>query len=131
MVNVSGHRLSTAEIEAALLENEYVAEVAVVGVDDEITGQSVVAFVTLKQQPERRDIRKDLKKQITRSIGSLALPRTIHLVSDIPKTRSGKITRRILRKILSDDMENIGDTSTVVNPAAIDIVVDVVLGPKK
>ncbi|KAJ5345712.1 Acetate--CoA ligase [Penicillium brevicompactum] len=131
VVNVSGHRLSTAEIEAALLENEYVAEVAVVGVDDEITGQSVIAFVTLKQQPEGRDIRKDLKKQITRSIGSLALPRTIHLVSDIPKTRSGKITRRILRKILSDDMENIGDTSTVVNPAAIDIVAGVVLGLKK
>ncbi|CAG8943755.1 unnamed protein product [Penicillium salamii] len=131
VVNVSGHRLSTAEIEAALLENKFVAEVAVVGVDDEITGQSLVAFVTLKEQPEGRDIRKDLKKQITRSIGSLALPKTIHLVSDIPKTRSGKITRRILRNILSDDLENIGDTSTVVNPAAIGIVSDVVLESTK
>lgn len=131
VVNVSGHRLSTAEIEAALLENTFVAEVAVVGVDDEITGQSVVAFVALKEQPQGRDIRKDLKKQITRSIGSLALPRVIYLVSDIPKTRSGKITRRILRKILSNDTENIGDTSTVANPAAIGIVAEVVLGAKK
>ncbi|CAG8159752.1 unnamed protein product [Penicillium salamii] len=131
VVNVSGHRLSTAEIEAALLENKYVAEVAVVGVDDELTGQSLIAFVTLKEQPKGRDIRKDLKKQITRSIGSLALPQAIHLVADIPKTRSGKITRRILRKILGDDMENIGDTSTVANPAAIEIVADVVLGPKE
>ncbi|KAJ5875445.1 acetate--CoA ligase [Penicillium subrubescens] len=130
VVNVSGHRLSTAEIEAALLECEFTAEVAVVGVGDSLTGEALVAFAVLKSQPPDRDVRKDLKQQVLKSIGSLAVPRTVYLVQDIPKTRSGKITRRILRKILADDVGSIGDISTVANPAAIDSVAATVLGSK-
>ena len=114
VVNVSGHRLSTAEIEAALLENHNVAEAAVVGVNDELTGSAVNAFVSLKENPNDVEAqKKELILQVRKSIGPFASPKGIYIVPDLPKTRSGKIMRRILRKILSGEEDQLGDTSTV------------------
>jgi len=114
VVNVSGHRLSTAEIEAALIEHHAVAEAAVVGVSDELTGQAVNAFVAIKEGNEINDqLRKDLILQVRKSIGPFAAPKAIFVVPDLPKTRSGKIMRRILRKILAGEEDQLGDTSTV------------------
>lgn len=113
-MNVSGHRLSTAEIEAALIEHHSVAEAAVVGIADELTGQAVNAFVAIKEGNEINDaLRKDLILQVRKSIGPFAAPKMIHVVPDLPKTRSGKIMRRILRKILAGEEDQLGDTSTV------------------
>jgi hypothetical protein len=113
---VSGHRLSTAEIEAALIEHAAVAEAAVVGVNDELTGQAVNAFVALKEGHEHGDqMKKDLVLQVRKSIGPFAAPKAIFTVDDLPKTRSGKIMRRILRKILAGEEDQLGDTSTVSN----------------
>jgi hypothetical protein len=114
VVNVSGHRLSTAEIEAALIEHNAVAEAAVVGVADELTGQAVAAFVAIKNGNETNDaLRKDLIMQVRKSIGPFAAPKAIHVVPDLPKTRSGKIMRRILRKILAGEEDQLGDITTV------------------
>jgi acetyl-CoA synthetase len=114
VVNVSGHRLSTAEIEAALIEHHAVAEAAVVGITDELTGQAVNAFVAIKDGNEINDqLRKDLILQVRKSIGPFAAPKAIFVVPDLPKTRSGKIMRRILRKILAGEEDQLGDTSTV------------------
>jgi acetyl-CoA synthetase len=114
VVNVSGHRLSTAEIEAALIEHHDVAEAAVVGVADELTGQAVNAFVSFKNGVETTDqLKKDLIMQVRKSIGPFAAPKAILIVNDLPKTRSGKIMRRILRKILAGEEDGLGDTSTV------------------
>jgi acetyl-CoA synthetase len=114
VVNVSGHRLSTAEIEAALIEYKAVAEAAVVGISDELTGQAVNAFVAIKDGNEINDqLRKDLIQQVRKSIGPFAAPKAIFVVPDLPKTRSGKIMRRILRKILAGEEDQLGDTSTV------------------
>lgn len=114
VVNVSGHRLSTAEIEAALIEHPAVGEAAVVGVADELTGQAVNAFVSVKDGNEVTDaLRKEFIMQVRKSIGPFAAPKAIHIVPDLPKTRSGKIMRRILRKILAGEEDQLGDTSTV------------------
>src|SRR6201996_1515770 len=114
VVNVSGHRLSTAEIEAALIEHEGVAEAAVVGINDELTGQAVNAFVSLKDGVDPGEqTGKDLILQVRKSIGPFAAPKAIFVVEDLPKTRSGKIMRRILRKILAGEEGQLGDTSTV------------------
>ena len=114
MVNVSGHRLSTAEIEAALIEHKAVGEAAVVGITDELTGQAVNAFVAIKDGNEINDqLRRDLIQQVRKSIGPFAAPKAIFVVPDLPKTRSGKIMRRILRKILAGEEDQLGDTSTV------------------
>ena len=114
VVNVSGHRLSTAEIEAALIEHHAVAEAAVVGINDELSGQAVNAFVAIKDGNEINDqLRKDLILQVRKSIGPFAAPKAIFVVPDLPKTRSGKIMRRILRKILAGEEDQLGDTSTV------------------
>lgn len=113
-MNVSGHRLSTAEIEAALIEHHAVAEAAVVGINDELTGQAVNAFVAIKDGNEINDqLKKDLILQVRKSIGPFAAPKAIFVVPDLPKTRSGKIMRRILRKILAGEEDQLGDTSTV------------------
>ena len=118
VVNVSGHRLSTAEIEAALIEHHQVAEAAVVGINDELTGQAVNAFVSLKEGNETNDqVKKDLVTQVRKSIGPFAAPKAIFVIEDLPKTRSGKIMRRILRKILSGEEDSLGDTSTVSKAA--------------
>lgn len=114
VVNVSGHRLSTAEIEAALIEHHAVAEAAVVGVADELTGQAVNAFVAVKDGNVVDDaLRKEFITQVRKSIGPFAAPKAIYIVPDLPKTRSGKIMRRILRKILAGEEDQLGDTTTV------------------
>ena len=120
MVNVSGHRLSTAEIEAALIHHPAVAEAAVVGVSDELTGQAVNALVAIKDAfSDSPELRKELVTQVRKSIGPFAAPRSVYVVADLPKTRSGKIMRRILRKILSDEEDQLGDTSTLSNPSVV------------
>lgn len=123
---VSGHRLSTAEIEAALLEHPNVAEAAAVGINDEMSGQAVNAFVAIKNK-DANDITDDLKKefilQVRKSIGPFAAPKAIWIVSDLPKTRSGKIMRRILRKILANEIDQIGDTTTLVDPSVVDKII--------
>jgi acetyl-CoA synthetase len=114
VVNVSGHRLSTAEIEAALIEHPAVAESAVVGINDELTGQAVAAFVAIKDGNEpSEELRKAFILQVRKSIGPFAAPKQIYIVPDLPKTRSGKIMRRILRKVLAGEEDQLGDISTV------------------
>jgi acetyl-CoA synthetase len=114
--------LSTAEIEAALIEHHAVAEAAVVGINDELTGQAVNAFVAIKDGNEVNDqLKKDLILQVRKSIGPFAAPKAIFVVPDLPKTRSGKIMRRILRKILAKEEDQLGDTSTVSIPSCIPI----------
>ena len=111
---MSGHRLSTAEIEAALIEHHAIAESAVVGVADELTGQAVNAFVAIKDGNEANDaLRKEFILQVRKSIGPFAAPKAVYIVPDLPKTRSGKIMRRILRKILAGEEDQLGDITTV------------------
>jgi len=132
VVNVSGHRLSTAEIEAALIEHHQVGEAAVVGINDELTGQAVNAFVSLKQGNETNDeVRKDLVMQVRKSIGPFAAPKAIFIIDDLPKTRSGKIMRRILRKILAGEADQLGDTSTLADPSVVDQIIKTVDESKK
>ncbi|KAH7040149.1 uncharacterized protein B0I36DRAFT_310042 [Microdochium trichocladiopsis] len=132
VVNVSGHRLSTAEIEAALIEHAAVAEAAVVGVADELTGQAVAAFVSVKDGSESSDaLRKDLILQVRKSIGPFAAPKAIYIVPDMPKTRSGKIMRRILRKILAGEEDQLGDITTLSDPTIVGKIIDTVHAAKK
>ena len=132
VVNVSGHRLSTAEIEAALIEHQAVAEAAVVGISDELTGQAVNAFVALKDGHEANDqLRKELIQQVRKSIGPFAAPKAVFIVVDLPKTRSGKIMRRILRKILSGEEDSLGDTSTLSDPSVVDGIISTVQASRK
>lgn len=129
---MSGHRLSTAEIEAALIEHHAVAEAAVVGVHDELTGQAVAAFVSLKDGHDHTDaLRKDLILQVRKSIGPFAAPKAIYTVPDLPKTRSGKIMRRILRKILAGEEDQLGDTTTLSDPSVVDVIIETVHASKK
>lgn len=129
VVNVSGHRLSTAEIEAALIEHHLVGESAVVGYADELTGQAVAAYVSLKSNVEVDDleaIKKELILTVRKEIGPFAAPKLILLVDDLPKTRSGKIMRRILRKVLAGEEDQLGDISTLSNPQVVAQVIEVV-----
>lgn len=127
VVNVSGHRLSTAEIEAALIHHEAVAEAAVVGIADDLTGQTVNAFVSLKDAfSNSAEMRKSLTLQVRKSIGPFAAPKAVYVVDDLPKTRSGKIMRRILRKILSGEEDQLGDTSTLSDPSVVDAIIKTV-----
>ncbi|CDR43334.1 CYFA0S11e04280g1_1 [Cyberlindnera fabianii] len=134
VVNVSGHRLSTAEIEAALLENPIVAESAVVGFADELTGQAVAAFVALKDKSsasKSTEISKELILTVRKEIGPFAAPKLIILVDDLPKTRSGKIMRRILRKILAGEEDQLGDVSTLSNPQVVEQLIAAVKDKSK
>ncbi|KAI5953379.1 ACS2 [Candida jiufengensis] len=127
VVNVSGHRLSTAEIEAALIEDSRVSESAVVGINDDLTGQAVIAFVALKQQPKQEDelnLRKELVLQVRKTIGPFAAPKSVIIVHDLPKTRSGKIMRRILRKISSNEADQLGDITTLMNPQSVASIIE-------
>ena len=131
-MNVSGHRLSTAEIEAALLEHHQVAEAAVVGVNDELTGQAVNAFVALKEGNETTDqVKKDMVMQVRKSIGPFAAPKAIFIVDDLPKTRSGKIMRRILRKVVAGEEDGLGDISTLSDPSVVEKIIEVVKYSRK
>lgn len=137
VVNVSGHRLSTAEIEAALIEHHLVAESAVVGYADELTGQAVAAYVSLKSNFKADDkdtveaVKKELILTVRKEIGPFAAPKTILLVDDLPKTRSGKIMRRILRKVLAGEEDSLGDISTLSNPGVVSQIIDVVKATRK
>ena len=120
---MSGHRLSTAEVEAALLQHPGVSECAVVGVNDEMTGQAVYAFVSLKPEfnsESDQATQKELTLQVRKNIGPFAAPKRIVLIGDLPKTRSGKIMRRILRKLSAGEGDQLGDLSTLAEPAVVD-----------
>lgn len=119
VMNVSGHRIGTMEVESVLVEHEGVAEAAVVGVTDEITGQAITAFVTLKEgTAETEAMAEDLKKHIVDKIGALARPKRIIFARDLPKTRSGKIMRRLLRDLIEKRI--LGDVTTLADPAVIE-----------
>ncbi len=112
MINVSGHRLSTIEVESALVSHPLVAEAAAVGRPDEIKGQAIAVFVTLRGATASDQLRDELKKHVRKEIGALAQPDDIRFTSALPKTRSGKIMRRLLRDIASGK-EQVGDTTTL------------------
>jgi acetyl-CoA synthetase len=134
VVNVSGHRLLTAEIEAALIEHDLVGELAVVGYSDDLTGQAVAAYVSLKADPAAHEveaIKKELILTVRKEIGPFAAPKLILLVDDLPKTRSGKIMRRILRKVLAGEEDLLGDISTLSNPAVVAQIIEVVKQSRK
>jgi acetyl-CoA synthetase len=124
VLNISGHRLGTAEIESALVEHPAVAEAAVVGYPHDIKGQGVWAYVTLKLgQTPSDELKKELVATVRQEIGPIASPDVIQWAPGLPKTRSGKIMRRILRRIAEGDMSNLGDTSTLADPSVVDDLV--------
>ena len=121
VINVSGHRMGTAEVESALVLHNTVAEAAVVGFPHEIKGEGIYAYVTLNTGEEYTDELKDaLKKHVRQVIGPIATPDVIHWAPGLPKTRSGKIMRRILRKISTNEIDQLGDTSTLADPSVVD-----------
>ena len=125
VINVSGHRMGTAEVESALVSHEKVAEAAVVGFPHEIKGQGIYAYVTLIAGEEKSNqIKRDLVDWVRKEIGPIASPDLIQFSSNLPKTRSGKIMRRILRKIAANDYDDLGDTSTLAEPKVIDDLIE-------
>ncbi|MDT0648381.1 acetate--CoA ligase [Zunongwangia sp. F260] len=126
VIIVSGHNLGTAPIEDAINEHPAVAESAIVGFPHEVKGNALYAFVILKETGESRNqdnLRKEINQQISDRVGPIAKPEKIQFVSGLPKTRSGKIMRRILRKIASNDTSDLGDTSTLLNPEVVDEII--------
>ena len=125
VINVSGHRLGTAEVESALVSHPKVSEAAVVGYPHDIKGQGIYCYVTLMAGEEGSDdLRRELVAHVRKEIGPLASPDKIQFAPGLPKTRSGKIMRRILRKIAEDEFGNLGDTSTLADPAVVSDLVD-------
>jgi len=125
VINVSGHRMGTAEVESALVAHKGVAEAAVVGYPHDIKGQGIYAYVTLNIGIEpSEDLRKELVQWVRKEIGPIASPDLIQWAPGLPKTRSGKIMRRILRKIAEDEFSNLGDTSTLAEPAVVDDLIE-------
>ena len=127
VMNVSGHRLSTAEIESALVSHPFVAEAAVVGAKDETTGQAIVAFVILRSDQvalagSDSDVSKLLRDHVAKEIGAIAKPRQIMVVAELPKTRSGKIMRRLLRDVAED--RPIGDVTTLADTSVMSVITD-------
>ena len=122
VMNVSGHRISTAEVESALVGHSHVAEAAVVGASDEHTGQAIIAFVIL--EAHARDVGKqlvdELRADVAREISPIARPKEIHVVPELPKTRSGKIMRRLLRDVAEG--RELGDTSTLLDPGVFEAI---------
>ncbi|MEA3040692.1 MAG: acetyl-CoA synthetase [Sphingomonadales bacterium] len=125
VLNISGHRLGTAEIESALVSHPLVAEAAVVGYPHDIKGQGIYCYVTLMEGEEGSDsLEKELRQHVRTEIGPIASPDLIHFTPALPKTRSGKIMRRILRKIAENEFANLGDTSTLAEPALVDSLIE-------
>ncbi len=121
VINVSGHRMGTAEVESALVGHPKVAESAVVGYPHDIKGQGIYAYVTLMEGEESSDeLRTELVQWVRKEIGPIASPDLIQWAPGLPKTRSGKIMRRILRKIAANEHDQLGDTSTLADPAVVD-----------
>jgi acetyl-CoA synthetase len=125
VINVSGHRMGTAEVESALVSHDKVSEAAVVGYPHDIKGQGIYCYVTLMAgEKPSDDLRKELVKHVREEIGPIASPDKIQFAPGLPKTRSGKIMRRILRKIAEDDFGALGDTSTLADPAVVDDLIE-------
>jgi len=125
VLNVSGHRMGTAEIESALVAHRKVAEAAVVGVPHPVKGQGIYVYVTLLQGEESSDsLREELRQWVRREIGPIAVPDTLQWAAALPKTRSGKIMRRILRKIAMNDFDSLGDLSTLADPSVVQKLID-------
>ena len=125
VINVAGHRLGTAEVESALVSHASVAEAAVVGCPHDVKGQGIYAYVTLKAGLDAsEDLRKELILHVRREIGPIATPDHIHWAPGLPKTRSGKIMRRILRKIAANEFDNLGDISTLADPGVVQHLTD-------
>ncbi|MDH3748761.1 MAG: acetate--CoA ligase [Gammaproteobacteria bacterium] len=125
VLNVSGHRMGTAEVESALVSHHDVAEAAVVGYPHEIKGQGIYAYVTLMEGVETGDeLKTELQKWVRKEIGPIAKPDLIQWAPGLPKTRSGKIMRRILRKVAADDYTELGDTSTLADPAVVNDLIE-------
>ena len=132
VINVSGHRMGTAEVENAINEHDNVVESAVVGYPHEVKGQGIYAYVICEQKPADEDaFRAEVLKIVTKEIGPIAKPDKIQVVSGLPKTRSGKIMRRILRKVAEGDVSALGDTSTLLDPSVVDEIVGGALVPIK
>ncbi len=128
VINVSGHRIGTAEVESALVSHPKVAEAAVVGMPHEIKGQGIYAYVTLNAgEPKSDELKKELVTHVRKEIGPIAAPDVIQFADGLPKTRSGKIMRRVLVKIAAGDVTELGDTSTLADPSVVD---DLVKGSK-
>ncbi|MFA7443150.1 MAG: acetyl-coenzyme A synthetase, partial [Lysobacteraceae bacterium] len=124
VINVSGHRMGTAEVESALVSHPKVAEAAVVGCPHDIKGQGIYAYVTLNADEEPSEaLRKELIAWVRREIGPIATPDYLQWAPGLPKTRSGKIMRRILRKIAENAPDQLGDTSTLADPSVVDNLV--------
>jgi acetyl-CoA synthetase len=125
VINVSGHRMGTAEVESALVSHPAVAEAAVVGYPHEIKGQGIFCYVTLKSDIEpSEDLRKELVGWVRKEIGPIASPDAIQWAPGLPKTRSGKIMRRILRKVAANEFDALGDTSTLADPTVVNELID-------
>ena len=125
VINVSGHRMGTAEVESALVLHSTVSEAAVVGYPHDIKGQGIYAYVTLNAGTEESGaLEKDLVGLVRKEIGPIASPDIIQFASGLPKTRSGKIMRRILRKVAANEIDNLGDTSTLAEPAVVDDIIE-------
>jgi len=124
VINVSGHRMGTAEVESALVAHSKVAEAAVVGMPHDVKGQGIYAYVTLNANAEpSEELRKELVQWVRREIGPIATPDILQFAPALPKTRSGKIMRRILRKIAENQLDQLGDTSTLADPAVVDALI--------
>ena len=125
VINVSGHRMGTAEVESALVLHELVAEAAVVGYPHDIKGQGIYAYVTLMHDVEPTDkLKQALIKLVRSEIGPIASPDVIQWAPGLPKTRSGKIMRRILRKVAENELDNLGDISTLADPSVVDHLIE-------
>jgi len=125
VINVSGHRIGTAEVESALVLHDSIAEAAVVGYPHDIKGQGIYAFVTPMNGTEPTDeLKKELLAHVSKEIGSFAKPDMIQWAPALPKTRSGKIMRRILRKIACNELDSLGDTSTLADPSVVQGLID-------
>jgi acetyl-CoA synthetase len=118
VIKVAGHRVATGELEAAIEKHEDITECAVVGMPDEIKGEVPVAFIVLKKERNLEEIKKEAIEQVKREIGPIALPKEVYVVDDLPKTRSGKIMRRILKRLFTG--EELGDLSTLANPESVE-----------
>jgi acetyl-CoA synthetase len=124
VINVSGHRIGTAEVESALVSHASIAEAAVVGMPHDIKGQGLYAFVTVKTgQAKSEELKKALIAHVRKEIGPIAMPDKIQFADMLPKTRSGKIMRRILKKIAAGDIKDLGDTSTLADPSVVQSLV--------
>jgi acetyl-CoA synthetase len=124
VINVSGHRMGTAEVESALVAHSKVAEAAVVGMPHDVKGQGIYAYVMLNANAEpSEELRKELVQWVRREIGPIATPDVLQFARGLPKTRSGKIMRRILRKIAENQLDGLGDTSTLADPTVVDALI--------